>query len=321
MSERKPINQYYDEHTLYIGCGVANENQIAESLKESITNAEKILATKLKKSKIEKLKTKTSKRKEIKKLESKDLINFRPERCRFQINLLVNKDGAYHGYAYVYISDPEIYWMLLGKNPDGSERIEEIPDPDWEPPKELNISSNIDEIIKKESSKTWGDIVDDEDKYIRPKIRRQLPSLIDIPGYKYNDEQKQHLKDLYPDEDIPEMGYFEISRGYACDNPSGTIKNKLCARNVPDWLPKEAFMSRFSRYVTSNDKKYPIIKFINTRKGKLVFVEFDPYSNDSLFALIMNVKSKFVHPETKQECTLIFSHAFDNKNKNNKRRK
>lgn len=272
----------FDNSILYIDSGVATVAQISNCLKSAIKNAEKILG--------------------------------RKTNCRFKINLLVNKDGEYFGYGYIWISSPEIYWMLLGRNPNGTERIEEYPDPDWKPP---SPSTNENKTI--DSNKNWIDIVEEEDAHVQPMIKKILPPLVALSGYEYDSEQIQHLKELkeregQQDVAIPKIGFFEISRGYALDAPQGSLKNRLCARNVPDWIPEEVFKAIFSFYIQDTKGEYPIVKFVTSKNGsRIVFITFDPNKKDAIFTLLMTKKTVIVHPNNpKLKASLIFSHAYDN---------
>lgn len=290
------MERYYDEHTLYIDSGVATEAQVSKCLKEAIEKGEKLLEEN--------------------------------NKCRFKVNLIVDKEGKYYGFGYIRVSDPRIYWMLLGRNPDGSERIEEYPDPNWSPPKRENLT--VEEIIEKSKKKTWIEQVEEEDAFIQPMIKKQLPPLISISGYEYDDEQRRHLKELGGEEvEVPLLGHFEISRAYATDTQTNMLKNRICARNVPDWIPLEAFKSIFSFYVSDKNKKgkiymgnkeiedtYPIVNFVDSNKGRIVFITFDPQTKDALFALLMTRKVRIVHPkDPKKKVTLVYMHAFDNSNK------
>jgi len=297
-----PPQRYYDTHSIYCDSGVATESQISECLKQSIKEAEKILGYKT--------------------------------NCKFKVNLIVGKDGEYFGFGYVRVSDPKIYWMLLGRNPDGTERIEEFPDPNWTPPKNKNEGLSYDEILEKNYKKSWIDLVEEEDAYIQPIITKVLPPLLTIPGYEYDAEQIEHLKELAREKgeknlEIPKIGCFEISRGYATDPGPGMLKYRICARNVPDWIPLEAFKTIFSFYVSEESKvkkgsvrvgnkeivdTYPIVNFVESKNGtKIIFVTFDNSTRDALFALLMTKKTRIVNPKNpKQKTTLIFMHAFDN---------
>ena len=284
-----PPAKYLDDSILYIDSGVAHSEQISACLKIAIKDAEKVL--------------------------KKDT------KCRFKINLLVNKEGEYFGYGYIWISCPEIYWMLLGKNPDGTERVEEYPDPNWKSPnvvKENNLKETNEVKHNENTNMNWIDIVEQEDAYVQPMIKKVLPPLVTFTGYEYDEDQIQHLKELQEDNnEIPKMGYFEISRGYAIDAPPGTLRHRICARNVPNWIPLEAFKSIFSFYIQNKDTDYPIVNFVEAKKGgKIVFITFDPAKKDAIFTLLMTKKTVLINPKNpKQTVTLIFSHAFDNTKK------
>lgn len=268
----------HDEHTLYVESGVATEAQVSECLAGAIEQADKVLGYNTK--------------------------------CKFKVNLIVGSDGKYFGFGYIRVSDSKIYWMLLGRNPDGSERFREYLDPNWTPP-ETPVKSGED--------KSWIDIIEEQDSLIQPKIKEELPPLITIPGYNYDEEQIKHLKELEETEDVPQIGYFEISRAYATEPDKTMIKNRICSRKVPDWIPVEAFKSIFSAYISDNEEKdiYPSVNFVESKNGgRIVFITFNPNTNDALFALLMTKKTRIKNPANKnQKTTLIFMHAYDNNKK------
>jgi len=299
MSQKMNQNcvRFNDTHTLFIDSGVSNSEQVSECLKKAIKKAEKILGYET--------------------------------NCRFKVNLIVDKDGKYYGFGYIRISEPKIYWMLLARNPDGTERVEEYPDPDWAPPLNPYEGLSMEEIAKMNEGKSWVQMAEEEEALIQPKIKKILSPLITIPGYEYKPDQIAHLKELEtdPNIDIPKIGYFEISRAYATDPPPGTMKNRICARKVPDWIPPEAFKMIFSTYVSDKNKTatirvgnkkitdtYPIVNFVETKKGRIVFITFDPKTNDAIFCLLMTKKTRIINPSNpEQKTTLIFTHSYDNK--------
>lgn len=290
LTSQQP-QRHYDNHSIYCDSGVANESQVSTCIRKAIKDAEEVLGY--------------------------------TTNCKFRINLLVDKEGKYFGFGYIRVSDPKIYWMLLGRNPDGSERIEEYPDPDWVAPPKKNANLTQEEIIEKNSKKSWFEIAEEEDAYIQPILTKVLPPLITIPGYEYDEEQIEHLKELAEekgekDSEIPKIGYFEISRGYATDPAPGMLKHRLCARNVPEWIPVEAFKAIFSFYVSEEsnqkDEKFPVVNFVDSKKGgRIVFITFDSLTKDAIFALLMTKKTRIVNPKNpEQKKMLIFMHAYDN---------
>ena len=300
--------KYMDTYSVFVESGVATMEQVSLCMKNAISDAEKYLKI--------------------------------GNTCKFKVNLIVDKEGKYFGFGYIRVSDPRVYWMLLGKNPDGTERIEERLDDTWKMPANPNEGLSLEEILDKNKDKSWYDIGKEEDLYIQPKIKTVLPALINIPGFSYDRDQIIHLKELALENDsqveIPKIGYFEISRAYATDPEQGMLKHRLCARNVPDWIPVEAFKAIFSFYLTEsggNDSKndgkkkvtvrvgnrevtdtYPIVNFVDSKNGgRIVFITFDPNSHDAIFALLMTKKTHIINPKnSKQKVTLIFTHAFDN---------
>ena len=235
--------------------------------------------------------------------------------------------------------------MLLGRNPDGSERVREYLDPNWVPPSEQNISE------QDQDEMSWFEIAQEEDKHVQPIIREDLGPLMVIPGYVYDEKQYQHLQDVAiktgkDPSKVPTMGYFEFSRAYSRDVEKGKEANVLCARQIPDWIPSIAFKNIFSIYsnvnnlggnllnpsiATQNQESYPIVTMINSKKeaGRTVLVTFDPTTKDAIFALLMTRKVRIVHPKydkkssgtinldgkvykiSELKCTLIFDHAYE----------
>ena len=150
----------YNNNTLFCEVGVANSSQVRECIADAIDQADKVLGY--------------------------------ATNCKFRVNLIMDKEGKYFGFGYVTVSDPKIYWMLLGRNPDGSERVEEYPDPNWVPPSSNTSSSNTPSsnapssnsssstIQQDNKNKSWYELTQEEDAKIQPMLRRNLPPLIKI---------------------------------------------------------------------------------------------------------------------------------------------
>ena len=345
--------KYYDTHTLYVTAGVAREDQLYESLKIAIQNGtrklnEELLYNFTKEKNLtlsDKIKFESPSGPAEGLLTKLRELGYEPPqveiKCNIKVNLIVNKNGEYYGFGYVRVSDERVYWMLLGRNPDGSERVIEYPDPNWVPPSTTNT---FEEDQEKFTEMSWYEIAQEEDKHIQPIIREDLGPLMVIPGYEYDEKQYQHLQEVAvktgkDPSKVPTMGYFEFSRAYSRDVEKGKEPNVLCARQIPDWIPQVAFKNIFSIYTTTGDntgvnnseESYPVITMINSKKeaGRTVLITFDPSTKDAIFALLMTRKVRIVHPKYDKKstglvtldgksykicdlkCTLIFDHAYE----------
>lgn len=246
--------RYMDFQTIYCESGVANKEQVSECLKVAIEQADRVLGVKT--------------------------------NCKYKVNLILSKEGKYFGFGYIRVSDPRIYWMLLGKNPDGTERVQEYLDPNWVPPPNPNEGLTLEQMMERNKNMSWHDRAKEEDLFIQPKIKVTLPPLVTIPGFLYDEEQIAHLRELAEENgdenlkgqafggsqnanlcnEIPTVGFFEISRAYATDPEPGKMKNRLCARNVPDWIPEEAFKAIFSFYTTVKETVHEVRRKVVKQK-------------------------------------------------------
>lgn len=291
---------YYNTNTLRITTGVANEENVITSLRLAITEIEKILN--------------------------------RIVKCPFKVNIIrirdkITKESKTAGYGYIWIGDIEVYWILAGHNPDGSERIEEYQDTNW-----LNIPESKSYDNDNNDDNLWADMMEKEISQQIPTIKKKLPPLVTLTGYKYSPEQ---LKELYesPNKflpnnqnitDIGDMGSFIITRASVEGIVHGKLKNVLSSRFVPEWIPNEVFKSIFSRYISDPSVKIEIISNIQktidtvpviTRVGDTIFITYDPQTNDASFARIMQRKTRIQHPnDSEKKCEIIFDYAFENRN-------
>lgn len=256
--------------------------------------------------------------------------------CRFKVNLVETKNGIC-GYAYIWLTSPQVYHALMGKNLDGTDLVMLIDDPTWNPPKK-SLNEALNDARKKENlSSSWADIEDESDiikSYKCPQIKKNLDPIIKISGYKYNDEQLEFLKlrnkhTQQKDGAIPGYGYFEIGPAYVSELDIKLCHNVLISRKIPEWITVEIFKQLFYNYVSNpitphrcshNSKSYdtyPHVNIINIKGNRSVFITFDPTTYDARFALLMVRKLKIVDPEGKNpDSTLIFNHSFNSNNNN-----
>ena len=323
--------KHYDTHTLYITSGVARNDQVYECIKKGVKEGEETLYRELlidcfNKNGIEFNRELTNgELKNVLKDRGLEVPRKKSLKCRITPNVIVDKNGNYFGFGYIHVSKKEVYWMLLGKNPDGTERVREYPDPNWTPP-EPKPDLTDDEQSEKYSFMKWHEIAEEEEQYIQPTIKEQLEPLIKVPGYEYDDIQYEHLQNMAIKEGkdpslVPQTGYFEFSRAYSHDVEANKVSNVLCSRQVPDWIPLRAFENVFQPFIRieggSNEEKEMSINMIESKDGsRTVFVSFNPSTRKAMFVLLMTRKVTIKHPTNPElECVLIFDHAYSDPRK------
>nr|QBK92195.1 MAG: hypothetical protein LCPAC304_05420 [Pithovirus LCPAC304] len=288
------VSRYADTHTLYVLSGAARNEDLKNVVLGAVQNLEKKTRTKYP--------------------------------CRAITNLIYDREGVPYGFGYLHVSNPEVYHMLLGKNPDGSKR-------------EKVIDTSMDDLDPCEPIE-WFNWADSVEQHIHIVT---LPSMLPLPPLPYTqhhkllfkkmvtnirESEKQHLD---PDQFDPNMCTFQLYSGQVKPVPENRSPHILCARDIPEWLNPRDVYSVFRPFVTNATKRirkrgkqgsveihYPLVTI--NRNNKLCFVEFDALTKDAQFALIMTTKVDFkanTSPTKRPlEKTLIFTHAF----KSNKKR-
>jgi hypothetical protein len=259
---------YYNTHSVYVKTGLATEEQ----LKNSVAAFRNIVAAKF------------------------------PEYAS-NLGIIVNyvrARGNPVGYSYLWVDSSEIFNILCGFNPDGSERIEET-----EPEEDTGddfLTMNFNEIIEAYRSK--------------PRIMKRLPPILTLPSYRYNEEQKAKAYEEIVDdfrkttgndptpEDIiiPEIGSFDCKRSKVLKNSDPDIMNSVIYSEIEGWITEKMIMDVFGRFNTSASK-YPIITMedhrdpVKRNRGiKKLYIEFSSQgasSQDAGFALQITRKSNF----------------------------
>ena len=292
---------YYDKHTLFVKCDCASAQQIRDAFAEALTKYQN---------------------------DSGERID-----CRYRVNLIKDRHGVPYGIAFVYVTNSAVYYMLLGKNPDGTDRIEHVDDPAWVPPPEgkttndAGWSTHVKPVEKVEpvdpDNMSWADMCDFSDssedgedgEVTCPKIAIKLEPLMVLPPYKLTEEQIENKRqkiilenegkdDFDPDlVDVPEFAHFGIDRAMATEVDPKFMPNILKARKVPMWITKADLTVQFAPYasdsVTRQDR---LIKgnrisepypFVNINEDRVAFIIFDPSTHDAQFALHMMKKAVF----------------------------
>lgn len=253
----------YDKRTLFIKCDCASVEQIRQSFNEALT---------------------------IYQSENKVNLN-----CRFRVNLVENREGKSLGIAFVFVTNPAVYYMLLGKNPDGSDRIEYRDDPSWTPPTEgtsvndagwSTISAPVFTAADIKNM-SWADMIDEEeeyerklqaekDKYTCPKIPFPLDPLMVLPPYRLTPEQiaEKRQKIIADNEgkqgfdtslvEIPDHAHLVVDRAMATPVDSKYMPNILKCKNIPEWVTKEDLKMQFAPYATDSETRQE--RFIKGRR-------------------------------------------------------
>ena len=117
--------------------------------------------------------------------------------CDFQINVVRRYTGEYMGYAFVDVTNPKLYYALLGFNVDGSDRAEYVDDPNWVRPefvpkeKKERVALTIANLMTED----WCCSSDEQEKPLSPpKLRKELPPLLTLGEYEYDEQQKGHFE-------------------------------------------------------------------------------------------------------------------------------
>ena len=236
----REATQVYDNHTLNLQTPNLTRDQVIEALEKLLQNI-----------------------KETHKIATPYHINYV---YRF------NRDNGaleHSGVCFVFVKDSRVYHMILGRNPDGTDRVETKPDPDWVPPTEKDIEVSFDF----SSGMGWGDMmVELEQQTLEktaPLIRIQLPSLVPTMVVQTQDGPVE----------INAQASFEKISDELMDNFDLKTLYAVVDNNVKD-AKLFPFLSGFS-----NSKGYPKFETrpINNTNTRGIKVRFDPNSYDAMF--------------------------------------
>lgn len=189
--------------------------------------------------------------------------------CDVVVNLVRRNTGQYVGVAYVDVSSPIFYNVLIGLHPDGSERAEYYDDPSWIPPV---------------SGKSWADDIE------CPKLRKEFPPLLRLSEYEYDQEQKEHLN---TDET---HGTVIVSPAFINTGWHDSDSYTLFVQNVPanDINFLYAIFARYARTnigdLNNSSNYYPKITIKETREKRLVALVKYAHWHDAGFAFAMRRK-------------------------------
>jgi hypothetical protein len=236
-----------------------------------------------------------------------------------RINVLIDSDGKYRGFGYLWFNDVRLANVFLGKNPDGSDRVEK-----YVPKDKMRLLRRYEkELDDLPIPERWGDLCIMEDR-IKSKIdklyvTRDLGPLIKLDEYSYNPKDVDKL--IYePTEDRNIiLGKLQFFMDPVSEKDEFERHILFCSR-VPDWVTEMDIYKIFRRYVTNKESrwvdpegrrsnKYPIVYINSSYKGyRTATVIFENNSKgDALFAAKMERKAEIMNPRTNKYETLIFT--------------
>jgi len=234
---------------------------------------------------------------------------------RFIVNTVCNKYNVPLRFSYVYFYSPEIRNVFLGKNLDGSERVEYVSPAvdDWS-----DLPAN------------WADIEDDKELQIT------LPPLITIEPIIYTPEQIK-LSDKNDGYD-----FYDKDKGYLINfSPAKATKHhedpefddkyhNILTGKVPVWATDKMLKEHFEVFNHDHNThskrykgetinfKYPDIQtfirnIVDRKTGKEIVekictVVFNPESSDAQFAMNFRFKSVLINPSNKEETIVYMSY-------------
>jgi hypothetical protein len=266
--------RWRNEHNVYVDTGLANQDQLQASVNVFKT----------------------------------ELVRLFPgggyEKCEFIVNLVTDVSGNSYRYAYIWVSDPRVYYILTGFNPDGSERYENEEDETSSKEKSADDSFDLDSL-------SFDDVFKSEGNMKKAAIRKPLPPILTLPGYEYSVEQKKKAEEdlkaeaskngRNPDDVVvPTVGYFETSRAWAGSPEKDKNPSILCS-DLPNWITEDILKEAFFKFSSDKSGFYPKITFkpktrFNKEKNeveqrKIAYVEFSrSHLKDGIFALQMTRK-------------------------------
>ena len=231
---------------LFVRSGMATQTQIEEGIKAAIITANKQLRNKL--------------------------------GVKFEINVVIDKEGKLIGHSYVHVSDTKLANVLRGFNPDGTTRKETI------------VPSFEDE-MNAVSTGCWADDVEENDsKTIETHQSLYTPIRI---IYSPTQSASAALKGWETEGYTLIIGWAEIKTFQTLSN-EGHLHNILTGK-IPKDISNTIIHQMFDQFNTSENtfrrghepaQSYPVIE----RRGDDVDITYDNKTNDAQCAFQMRKK-------------------------------
>lgn len=258
-----------------------------------------------------------------------------PSRETYLLNLFSDHDGVFYGYGYAFIGDQRLFNLLLGRNADGSKRVRvedvetdlDVMDPTipWSAfeVKEIPLGYvyQIGRFDYTEDQRKMLTLI--ANNIVEPERRKTDPTL---PVITYTADRKSSVGLTA----VPLTGTITIEVcGVNKPDPEVFQSSVLFSSHIPSWVtenfikdvlsPFSRSISRFRRpegradrrgYQRYTEESYPAVNITTSKMGnRKMFVNFDPNTNDALFALYMIRRLQVIQPGTENIDHVNFSLA------------
>jgi hypothetical protein len=251
-------------------------------------------------------------------------------KCQIDMNMVYTMDRETGqlkstGSGFLWVENPEVYYIMCGFNPDGTDRYESV----RSSPLQGDTSSRFLDMSFLE--------ILDYDMSSGPEIRVQLPPIAEIPCYKRSEEDKEEAyqyalsayirecngQGIEPTPDHESLrhdasyGYIRTSRAETHSiQDDRQVTNKLRGV-VAGWVTKAELERRFEKFNSTsnhdgNDKLKVKVEFNPEPRKDEGHIEkrevIITYNRrfDGCFALQMHRRSYFMNPKTKKQEMFIF---------------
>lgn len=234
-------------------------------------------------------------------------------KCQIDINIVYENDRETNqpksrGTGFLWVENPEVYYIMCGFNPDGTDRY---------------LSSKNSPLQKDKSLKflemSFLEILD-YDKSEGDEIKTKLPSIVEIPSFRRTPEDAEEAYQYALQEYIREceangttpnpdheklrsdalIGHIQVARAESAILKDPRQVPNILRGEVADWVKEDDIKEKFIKFNSRGTMK---ITSKPTKNGNKEFKITYDNASDGSFAFQMNRRSYFLNPETnKMEC-------------------
>jgi hypothetical protein len=195
------------------------------------------------------------------------------DKCFYKYVHVCTRDGKSQDHGYLYVQLPKVYYAILGRNMDGSERSVFVEDETFVPKSTMNWNQVPD--FDNPVQINWEH---ESESSIPPMILVHLPPLIS-PVKTMNRETNEIIQMEFVSAFVEKVKITNILRAY----------------DIPIFITESMICNLFKVY-SSDTKSYPKVKITDKMDKRNAIVEFKPGSIDANFAAYMSYSVGFTNP-------------------------